>query len=240
MSARRPALHPVAERLLLVGAVTGFYLCYVPISRALHGRPAHHPATWIDLALPADARWMYVYAVVLVSGFLPALTVAHRGLFRRVALAYAVAQAVAFAIFPLWPVVMDLRPEVEVVSFPTWGMALCYHLDPPSACFPSIHVTLAVLAALCAWKADRRVGAVATVVGLLIAVSTMLVKQHYLVDVLGGFALAIAAFAAFVAPWRPPPGERVALPRWAPLVLLLAYGGFVGVLRTLYGLGVAP
>jgi membrane-associated phospholipid phosphatase len=176
----------------------------------------------------------------MFSGFLPALTVAHRGLFRRVALAYFVAQAAAFAVFPLWPVVMDLRPVVEVTSFPTWGMALCYHLDPPGTCFPSIHVTLAALAALCAWKADRAIGVVGAILGLLIAFSTMMVKQHHLVDVLAGLALGSATWAAVVAPWRAPPGERLALPRAVPTLLLAAYGLFVLVLATLYWLGVPP
>lgn len=240
MNARRPRLHPIAERLLLAGAVTAFYLLYFPISRGLDGAGGHHPVTWIDRALPVDARWMYVYFAVMISGFTPGLTVASRGLFRRVALAYLVAQASAFAVFLAWPVVMDQRAEVPVTSFATWGLAVCYHIDPPGTCFPSIHVTLAVLAALCSWKADRVVGSVAVVIGVLIAFSTLMVKQHYLVDVLGGFVLASVTWALVVAPWRPAPEERMALPRWAPLTLLVVYGLAVLGLYVVYRLGVAP
>jgi membrane-associated phospholipid phosphatase len=234
MSVRRPGLHPLAERLLLVGAVTAFYLLYLPISRGMEGVDAHHPATWVDHALPADARWMYVYFAVMVSGFTPGLTVASRGLFRRIALAYFLVQAVAFGVFLVWPVVMDLRPEVPVTSFHTWGLAVCYRIDPPGTCFPSIHVSLAVLAALCSWKADRLVGGAAVVLGVFIAFSTLMVKQHYLVDVLGGFVLAAVTWSVVVAPWRPPPGERVALPRWAPALLLAVYGLAVLVLYGIY------
>jgi membrane-associated phospholipid phosphatase len=240
MYTRLQRLHPVAERLLLAGAVTAFYLLYFPISRGLDGAGGHHPATWVDDALPVDARWMYVYFMVMVSSFTPGLIVASRSLFRRVVLAYVIAQAIAFVVFLAWPVVMEQRPEVPVTSFATWGLAVCYHLDPPGTCFPSIHVTLAVLAALCSWKADRVVGRVAVVIGVGIAFSTLMVKQHYLVDVLGGFVLASVIWAAVVAPWRPSPGEQAALPRWAPALLLAVYGLAVLALYVVYRLGVAP
>ncbi len=67
-------------------------------------------------------------------------------------------------------------------------------LTPPSAdaSFPSDHATLAgaVLAAL--WLMDRRLGALATVVGLLLAGSRVYVGAHYPGDVVAGLALGAA------------------------------------------------
>ena len=247
MSARRsPArllAHPLGERLALGVAVTAFYLLYVPLSRMPPEGPLHQPVTALDRALPLDPRWMYVYAAVLVTAFLPALAVAHRLLFRRVCLAYALVQAAAFGIFRLWPVEVALRPaRVEPTSFARWGLALTYLVDRPGSCFPSLHVTMAVLAALCTWKVDRPVGALGALLGLCIATSTLMVKQHYLADVPAGFALATVAWALLVRPWRPPAGDlaRLRSPRWAPALLIPAYLAVVAALYVLYRLELPP
>ena len=239
LGARLDRLPFWVERCLLLLAVTALYLLYIPLSRYTTQLEAYHPVTFIDHALPSVSGWMYVYAAVFITGFMPVLVVVPRDLFRRVAAAYALVQGVAFAFFLLLPVHMENRPlDMAVVDFPTWGQRLAYYLDTQAACLPSIHVTMAVLAALCTWKADRLMGAVGVVVAILVAISTLLVKQHYLVDVVVATALATAAWRLLVYPWKPAPEDRDRLhfPRWMPSLLLIPYGGVVGVLYLLYSL----
>ncbi len=228
---------PWLERVALTAASIGFYLLYIPVSRysvSLEPRPV---ALAIDRQIPLMDGWMYVYAAVFISGFLPALVVASPRLFRRMVAAYLLVQVVAFGFFVIWPVHMDLRPaQVVITDFPSWGLRLAYHLDPVGACFPSIHVTLASLSALCCVKVDRLVGGLAQVGAVVIALSTLFVKQHFVADVLLGFALAYGAWALLVE--RFPlhdvlPSQRH-LPRWIPALLIVPYLGVVGVLYVLY------
>ncbi len=231
----------LAERGLLAVGVTAFYLLYIPINRWSLGFEAHHPETFIDRAIPSTPGWMYVYAAVFITGFMPMLVIAHRALFRRVAAAYLLVQVVAFAFFLLLPVHMEHRPlEMAVVDFPSWGQRLAYHLDTQAACLPSIHVTLAVLAALCTWKADRVMGGLGMVLALLVATSTLMVKQHYLADVLVAAVLAAGAWGLLVVPWKPAPGERLRFHRGWPSLLLIPYAGVVAALYALYRAGWWP
>mgnify|MGYP002640865254 FL=1 len=232
-----------AERSLLLAVVTGFYLLYIPINRYSTQLEAYHPETFIDRAIPSTPGWMYVYAAVFITGFMPVLVVRPRSLFRRVAAAYALVQAVAFACFMLVPVHMQHRPlDMAVVDFPSWGQRLAYYLDTQAACLPSIHVTLAVLAALCTWKADRLAGAVGFVLAVLVATSTLMVKQHYLADVVAAAVVAGGAWVLVVMPWKPSREQRGPLhfPRWMPSLLLVPYGAVVLGLYLLYLAGWWP
>jgi membrane-associated phospholipid phosphatase len=124
---------------------------------------------------------------------------------------------------------MELRPlSVPEGGFFEWALSLCYWADQPSNCLPSLHVALATLGGLCCLKADRLVGGIALGLAVLIAPSTMLVKQHYFADVVTGLALAFGVYWAFVARL---PAEKMeqplALPRRVPAIFA---GGFCAVI----------
>jgi membrane-associated phospholipid phosphatase len=72
-----------------------------------------------------------------------------------------------------------------------------YASDQPFNDFPSLHSSLSTVIAIHWWRFDRRMGILAAIWTVLIVVSTVLVKQHYLADVAGGLVLAAAA-AVFV------------------------------------------
>jgi membrane-associated phospholipid phosphatase len=84
---------------------------------------------------------------------------------------------------------------VAVRSVAAWLVALEYRLDEPYNLFPSLHVAISWLA----WLACRdrvRPRALFLAVVVAISISTVFVKQHYIVDVVAGVALAVAAWAA--------------------------------------------
>jgi membrane-associated phospholipid phosphatase len=67
--------------------------------------------------------------------------------------------------------------------------------DAPSNCFPSMHVSVAMLTAL---HAKASLGPVAFAFPVLIAISCLFTKQHYIVDLPFGAVVGWAAFKAFV------------------------------------------
>jgi membrane-associated phospholipid phosphatase len=73
-------------------------------------------------------------------------------------------------------------------------------------CFPSMHTAHTTVVLAFAWRAERRFFFVYLPLALLLYVSTVYLRMHYVVDVAAGFA-----FAAF-AIWLGPKIER----RWGP------------------------
>ena len=73
------------------------------------------------------------------------------------------------------------------------------HLEPqPWDAFPSAHVVLGLLCAVLAWPRGGALRWTMAVVGAGTAVSTVVLRYHWLVDVLAGFAvIALALGAAY-------------------------------------------
>ena len=228
--------------LLLVAGLAGYAL-YFPLSQAAANGPSHDISLPVDHALALTPMWIFVYAGIVHMALLPLTVIADRRLFRRAAIAYLCAETIAFVVFLTYPVQMALRPEIPPSSeFADWGTALCYYLDAPGGCLPSLHVAMATLAALVTFRADRLVGSFAMVFALLIAVSTLLVKQHYLLDVVAGVGRSFAVYALFVHPLDLSQREPQTLrrSRRGPLLLFITYVGSIAGCYYLYHMGWAP
>lgn len=100
------------------------------------------------------------------------------------------------------------------------------------AAFPSLHAGFPVIAALAAWQRNRFVGIVLSVWAVIVWIAVVYLGEHYVTDVLGGIAYAVAAILIVrmltrrkrlelspapgvrtVAP-SPPRSEGTTRPRW--------------------------
>jgi membrane-associated phospholipid phosphatase len=150
------------------------------------------------LYLPGEARLPFVpaFEYLYVLGYLlPLMAVfALPGpvAFRRLLLAFSLMLPVAYGTYLLFPVWFE-RPMLQPDSLATWLLWLEYH-DPSYNHFPSLHVGISWLVYL---ACRDGVSHPAALLGLAlgIAVSTLFVKQHYVVDVAAGMGLAWAAWA---------------------------------------------
>ncbi len=85
-----------------------------------------------------------------------------------------------------------IRPVLTGTDALTKMILAVYAGDNPYNCFPSLHTSISTIMAAHWLKVDKRVGVVAAVWTALIVASTVLIKQHYVADVVGGLALAFA------------------------------------------------
>ncbi|GAB4263844.1 phosphatase PAP2 family protein [Thermincola ferriacetica] len=89
------------------------------------------------------------------------------------------------------------RPELVGADILTRLMAFVYSKDQPYNCFPSIHVSTSYLMvkALRVSPLRNRINSVAVgIIAGIIILSTLFVKQHVILDVLGGILLADIIF----------------------------------------------
>lgn len=201
-------------------------------------------ATPLDAAIPFVPASASVYWSILPMGLLPIFTVRDPALFRRVALAYSLTIALALTAFVVYPVTsLGFRPEPEVFAgagFSGWLMHLLCTLDPPMNLFPSLHLALAVLAALAAWRVDPRLGLLALVWTACIAVAVCTTKQHFVADAVAGVALAAVTHFAIVGRGSASSARALGfgargLALFGVLVALFYGGLFAG-----YALGLTP
>jgi membrane-associated phospholipid phosphatase len=188
--------YPVTLPMVLLMALVPFYL-FIPGTWA--GRPEFVPELALDRWLPVLPAWAIVYGTVyLFLIALPVLVVRQRAHIRRMYWAYLSVWVIAYFGFLLLPTVAPRPANVAGEGFAVWGLRLLYSADPPNNCFPSLHVAHSFVSALSCYRVHRGLGVGAALCALLVGVSTVLAKQHYILDVTAGMLLASLAYAVFL------------------------------------------
>jgi membrane-associated phospholipid phosphatase len=186
------------------------------------------PELPLDRILPLVAAWALIYgALYACLILLPLVVVQQPELIRRTVWAYITVWSVAYAAFLLYPTVAPRPVTVTGDGFAVWGLRVLYQVDPPYNCLPSIHVAHSFVSALACYRVHRALGLVTVACASLVAIATLLIKQHYIADAIGGMVLAAAANAVWLrghARSSIPDFDR----RLAP-VLALCVGASVGL-----------
>jgi membrane-associated phospholipid phosphatase len=166
---------------------------YLGVNHATAGRSVAQPLLPFESRIPLVV-WAYpFYAAVYPEILLPLFLARTRRAYIRTQLAVALASVIAFAVFLLAPMAYP-RPTVELSGPLSYLLALEYAVDGPRCTFPSLHVAIAWIFYLGLREAPRwRVALFLLALG--VTVSTVLVKQHFVVDLVAGGALAAVAWA---------------------------------------------
>lgn len=224
----------IERALLSSGLVALFAAGYFCVGLTVDPARARELMTGLDASLPFVPASIWIYAWVFPAAFAPLFVVRSRELFRRVVVAYAVVMVISFLVFALFPVTSrHLRADasgLDKAHFSQWAVALLYRLDPPLNLFPSLHLSIAAIAALACWKADRRVGGLMSVGVALVGLSICTVKQHFVLDGIGGLVLAGLAYAFTFRNFRPAAGESFAWSWRGPVSYVLFLSAWYGAL----------
>ena len=175
----------------------------VPVYLVIAGRArsgaVHAPALALDRLLPLVPAWALVYgALYLFLIVLPVFVVQQRELIQRTVWAYLAVWTVAYICFLVYPTVAPRPDAVMGQGFAVWGLRFLYEADPPYNCFPSLHVAHSFVSAFAGYRVHRTLGFVALTCAALVAISTLFTKQHYVVDLIAGTLLAVAAYLVFL------------------------------------------
>ena len=217
--------YPVTMPMVVLVLLVPFYLVIAGRARA---GAVYAPALGLDRLLPLVPTWALIYgALYAFLIVLPVFVIQREDLIRRTVWAYLMVWTLAFTCFLLYPTVAP-RPETVLGDgFAVWGLRFLYDADPPYNCFPSLHVAHSFVSALASSRVHRALGLVAMSFALLVALSTLFTKQHYVADLMAGILLAMVAYAVFLRGH-----SRANVPeldrRLAP-VLAVCVGGLVGL-----------
>lgn len=217
--------YPVTIPMVLLVCLVPFYLV---IAGRARGGVAYAPELPLDRLLPLVPASAVIYGALyafLIA--LPVLVIQTRELVHRTVRAYLAVWITAYVCFWLYPTAAPRPEQVIGGGYATWGLRFLYDADPPFNCFPSLHVAHSFVSALACRRVHRSLGLVATGFAALVAISTLLTKQHYVLDVVAGTLMAVAAHAVFVSPF-PRTAVADAERRVAP-ALALCLGGVVAL-----------
>ena len=171
------------EREILLVIITLFFLIpYFTINHFTIYKNNNQLDTILDELLPFLSGFILIYLTSYILVFIPYFFVKEKKYFRRIILAYFITLSISYIIFLIYPVKI-IRPEITSESFFSQLTKLFYELDYPYNNFPSLHVTLSFLSAGVCTKYNQKYWWLFLWAGA-IALSTLLVKQHYVLDVL--------------------------------------------------------
>lgn len=149
--------------------------------------------------IPFVPAFIFGYILVYLSVLLVFLIIRDSDDWRRVVTAFMISTTLSYACFLTFPVAMTMRPDLSgLTGFSAAVTRYYYIIDLPYNCFPSLHVTYPTLATLVAWRNHNVMRWVFAAMAVVVAVSVVLVKQHYIADVVAGFANAAFCFWATV------------------------------------------
>lgn len=199
-AAKKPVIEYLRknEQLLFGLLMFGIWAAgYFSISHIIENHPASTlPRLDLDERIPFIPEFVFIYLCIYPLFLLPFFYIRNSAFFRIFSLAYITVMLVCYATYLTYPVAME-RPFFEEQSFATWALRIVYNSDRPLNCFPSMHVAMSLLASLTIMEVHRVRGILALLLTLLIAVSTLFIKQHYILDVVAGMMLTLLVYSLY-------------------------------------------
>lgn len=165
---------------------------------------------WLDDYIPFNEWFIIPYYLWFLYIF---LTVAYffftsREEFYRITSFLFIGMTICLLIYTVWPNGQNLRPNLDTLGrdniFIDYIRGL-YSTDTSTNVCPSIHVFNSIGANIAIWKSStlrkrKWIPVSATILTVLICLSTMFLKQHSAVDVIAGIGLSLVMYF-FVYVW---------------------------------------
>ncbi len=164
---------------------------YFTLNQLTAGRGAGSLRFSLEDKIPFVSWFIIIYLSAYVAWIMPFLFVKEIEKLRLITIIIFGVMLVSFSVFAAYPIQM-IRPEINISNVFDKMVVLIYKIDAPVNTFPSLHVALALFSSLVVLKENKTAGRWLLVWMVLISISTLLIKQHYLLDVLGGALLGMA------------------------------------------------
>jgi membrane-associated phospholipid phosphatase len=158
------------------------------------------PMTWIDRATPfiPVTVWIYVSEYLLFA----AVYTMSRDLvnLNRYAYSFLALQTFSVFIFTAWPTtfprhLFPLPQDLDPLT--NYLFSSLRETDTPASCCPSLHVSSVYLSSFMFLSEQRKKFPFFFLWATAIGITTLTTKQHYLVDVITGFLMAVIIYWIF-------------------------------------------
>ena len=185
---------------LCIGLAVADYVASLGYDYLNHGPYRMFLRTPLDQALPVVpiAVVPYVSLQPFIYASLVIFLLLRVRIFQSAVLSMIATFAVSYIFFAFLQTYVD-RPALTGNDVLTRMIRDVYAGDHPFNDFPSLHVSTSTIIAIHWWRFLRAYSLPLVVWAGLVAISTVLVKQHYVPDIAGGLVLAFGTSLLF---WR--------------------------------------
>ena len=160
----------------------------------------------LDTFFKLKPRWVWIYSglyyplIILVV-----ITADGMREFNYMAMSYFILLFMQMACFLFFPVATpaEWRERVSGDSRSGRMLKLVQYFDKPDNCFPSMHVSVAMLSAMHFMMSPLNLGYWPLLFPILIALSALYTKQHYIADLIPGAALGWLAYQIYIGMYVP-------------------------------------
>lgn len=186
-----------SKAFIIIFVFVFYCLLYLVINYFPVFNPRLVPPSFIDRAIPVIewTVWIYIsyYALPVLAGvFIDDMHYLDR--YAQSLMSACIACAIVFIFFPT-EITRYTFKEDGVTGFVVKYLHL---LDKPRNCFPSMHIAVSYIAAFTIIRYKKKHGIFLLVWAVMITLSTLTIKQHYIVDVAGGFVIALISLKIFI------------------------------------------
>lgn len=178
------------------------WILAIPVLNIFYGvlnRPTdqvYNFATRLDELIPFVPLFIIPYLLwyPFVTGGLVAIAFKDKFMYFRTLIALCCGLVISYIFFALFQSII-VRPDISTEQdWVHWLVKFVYSTDQPYNCFPSIHVLTSYLIIKGTSILGRAIWLIFSIISFLIIVSTVLVKQHVVVDIIGGIVVAELCF----------------------------------------------
>jgi membrane-associated phospholipid phosphatase len=150
--------------------------------------------TRLDRAVPIVPGAIWPYALYYVLVMMPLFAVRRVRELSEVLSAYLLVTVSAWVVYALWPVRMEY-PHAFCAGFNCQILLRLWAMDMGVNVMPSLHAAHSVLAAAIFWSYRNKAWPLVAVGAAAVSVAAILTRQHYILDIVAGAALALVVWA---------------------------------------------
>ncbi|HEY9060091.1 MAG TPA: phosphatase PAP2 family protein [Pseudobacteroides sp.] len=158
--------------------------------------------TYIDNIIPFEKifivpylLWFFYFVSILVY-----FAIVDKKYYFRLLFSILVGNLLCFVVYYFYPTTVP-RPDVIGNDILSYLVKLTYKSDNPFNCFPSVHVLNALLASMYLFNYNKKIAvrSFSVIAFVLITLSTLFVKQHYILDAVASSIIGVSMYVVFTS-----------------------------------------
>lgn len=186
---------------IIFGTLAAYALIFYLLTNQIHFFSPHYlPLTKIDYYISMNSFMLWVYLSMYPMMYLAFINIKKIRTLNNAFYSFFMMETVAFIIFLIYPTVypreLFLIPD-NITGISRTAFMYLRFADTPANCCPSLHVANCFICTFYLYNESLKKFFFFLAWSILIAISTMATKQHYIWDVLAGITLAIVHYWLF-------------------------------------------